>query len=191
MIFTSGDSHTSPLNTQLFAPAEFSGHTTDGHWGTSKIFNKKWGGPLILGNDPVDKIMTYIHVHKLALVNEDRDYEDGTEIAFIRGPGEDGAHLIEPESGHGTKVLFCYEPEKGETHMALFRPNESGKPKERWEIKEYSDGYYVIFNQKTGQLLYCDDAKDGRGNHKVWVGSNYLDDDSGLWEIQRIVKSDS
>ena len=127
-----------------------------------------------------------MHVHKLALVNEDRDYEDGTEIAFIRGPGEDGAHLIEPERGQGTKVLFCYEPEKGDTHMALFRPNESGKPKERWEIKEYSDGYYVIFNQKTArQLLYCDDAKDERGNRRVQMGpAKYENDGSDRWIFQ-------
>ena len=128
---------------------------------------------------------------ELALVNEDRDYEGGTEIAFIRGPGEDGAHLIEPERGQGTKVLWCYKPKKSKNYHALFRSNAMGKSNERWEIKEHSDGYYMIINKEIGQQLYCDDAKDGRGNHKVWVGSNYLDDDSGLWEIQRIVKSDS
>ena len=130
---------------------------------TYKIFNKKYHGPLFHANVLVEG------KYKLALVNERHDYEDGgKEILEVVGP-LCGTFKINSEFG----PLLCYK------NMAFFYKSYSSKSEADWYIRQCSDGTYKIINKETRQALYCDDAKDERGNREVRMGPRPNDENDG------------
>ena len=136
-----------------------------------KIFNKKYRGPLFRADILVGE------KNKLALVNERHDYEDGgKEILYVCGPSYDKA-TFRIRSLFGP--LYCSE------NMALFYNSYISKSQAEWFIDQQSDGTYTIINKKTRQALYCDDAKDERGNRRVQMGpTEYKNDGSDRWIFQ-------
>ena len=138
-----------------------------------KIFNKKYRGPLFHADVLVGG------KYKLALVNERHDYEDGgKEILELCGPlGE----TFKINSVFGP--LMCVNKFK---NKVFFYKSYSTESLAEWVIRQQSDGTYKIINKKTRQALYCDDAKDERGNRRVQMGpnSNYENDGSDRWIFQ-------
>jgi len=139
-----------------------------------KIFNKKYRGPLFHSDVLVKG------KNKLALVNERYDYEDGgKEIFELSGP------LGETFKINSVNIYSVFCPLMCSKNIVFFYKSHSCESQAEWFIRQQSDGTYTIINKKTRQALYCDDAKDERGNRRVQMGpAKYENDGSDRWIFQ-------
>ena len=135
-----------------------------------KIFNKKYRGPLFHADVLVKG------KYKMPLVNERHDYEDGGKEIF---------RVCGPSNNMTFKIYSVFDPLLFYDNMTIFYRSNSSKSQAEWFIQQQRDGTYTIMNNKTRQALYCDDAKDERGNRRVQMGpAKYKNDGSDRWIFQ-------
>ena len=117
----------------------------------------------------------------MPFVNERHDYDDGgKEILKVCGPIDEFNGTFHIRSVFGP--LICSKVKRS----VFFYKSDCTESLAEWVIdRQQSDGTYKIINRKTKQALYCDDAKDDRGNRRVQMGPNSnKNDGSDRWNFQ-------